>query len=149
MFRSITRMTMLLAALFLSVGFARAQETKIKKVPIKPTAANSGEEMYKEYCAACHGKAGKGDGPAVAALKTPPADLTMLAMKNGGEFPTDHVQSVLRMGVAEAAHGSKDMPVWGTLFGALESGGKAKGTSGVALLRIHNLIDYLRSIQMK
>ena len=31
---SITRTTMLLAALVLSVGFARAQETKIKKVPI-------------------------------------------------------------------------------------------------------------------
>jgi mono/diheme cytochrome c family protein len=149
MFRSMTRMTMLLAALFLSVSFARAQETKIKKVPIKPTAADSGEEMYKEYCAACHGKAGKGDGPAVAALKAPPSDLTMLAMKNGGKFPTDHVMSVLSMGVAEAAHGSKDMPVWGTLFGALEPGGNARGTSGVVLLRIHNLSGYLESIQMK
>ena len=141
--------SMLLGALLFSVGFARAQETKIKKAPIKPVAADSGEEMYKEYCAACHGKAGKGDGPAVAALKAPPSDLTMLAMKNGGKFPTDHVMSVLNMGVAEAAHGSKDMPVWGTLFGALEPGGNKGGTSGIVLLRTHNLTDYLQSIQMK
>jgi mono/diheme cytochrome c family protein len=137
---------MLLAALFLSVGFARAQETKIKKVPIKPTSAASGEEMYKEYCAACHGTAGKGDGPAVAALKTPPPDLTMLAKNNGGKFPSDHVQSVLSMGVEEAAHGTKDMPIWGPLFGSIGREGVA---SSVVKLRIFNLNQYIESIQAK
>src|ERR1035437_3945613 len=144
MITSITRTMMLLAALVLSVGFARAQETKIKKVPIKHTAADSGDEMYKEYCAVCHGRTGKGDGPAVAALKTPPPDLTMLAKNNGGKFPADHVQSVLSMGVVEAGHGSKDMPIWGPLFKAI-----SQHNSGVARLRISNLTDYMESIQMK
>jgi mono/diheme cytochrome c family protein len=141
---SITRTTMLLAALVLSVGFARAQETKIKKVPIKHTAADSGEEMYQEYCAVCHGKTGKGDGPAVAALKKAPPDLTMLTKNNGGKFPADHIAAVLHMGVAEAAHGSEDMPIWGTLFRAV-----SQRNSAVVQLRISNLTDYINSVQMK
>ena len=143
---SITRTTMLLAALVLSVGFARAQETKIKKVPIKHTAADSGDEMYKEYCAVCHGRTGKGDGPAVAALKTPPPDLTMLAKNNGGKFPADHVTAVLHMGVAEAAHGTEDMPIWGPLLGSIGREGVA---SAVVKLRIFNLNQYIESIQTK
>lgn len=139
-------MSMLLAALFLSLSFAGAQQTKIKKAPIRPTPANSGERMYKQYCAACHGKDGKGDGPAVAALKTPPADLTMLAMNNGGKFPAEHVIAVLQMGTAEAAHGTKDMPVWGPLFYAL---GGLEPSTDVAQLRISNLTNYIKSIQMK
>lgn len=136
------RMSMLLTASFLFLNFARAQETKIKKVPIKPTAADSGEEMYKEYCGACHGKAGKGDGPAVAALKAPPPDLTLLAKNNGGKFPAEHVSAVLQMGVVEAAHGSKDMPVWGPLFGSVSHQDPA-----ITHLRISNLTDFIKSIQ--
>jgi mono/diheme cytochrome c family protein len=146
MFHSMIRMSMVLAALLLFVSFARAQETKIKKVPVRPTSADSGEEMYREYCAACHGKAGKGDGPAAVALKAPLPDLTMLAKNNGGKYPTDHVASVFRFGVAEAAHGTVDMPVWGLLFGSLGLQGQA---SGVVKLRISNLNQYIESIQMK
>src|SRR5579864_6370056 len=110
MFGSMTRMSVLLTALFFSVGIAGAQETKTK-VRLNPTAADSGDEMYKEYCADCHGQTGKGDGPAATALKTPPPDLTLLAKKNGGKFPAHHVRSVIDMGVTEAAHGTKDMPI--------------------------------------
>jgi mono/diheme cytochrome c family protein len=76
-----------------------APKKTIEKVPMKATAANSGEEMYKEYCAACHGKEGKGDGPAASALKVPPPDLTILAKNNKGNYPADHVSSVLRFGL--------------------------------------------------
>jgi len=76
--------------------FAAAQSTKeIKKVPIGPTAVNSGPEMFKSYCAACHGIDGRGTGPAAAALKIPPADLTTLAKKNGGKFPSARVERVI------------------------------------------------------
>ena len=54
-----------------------AQETK--KVSIQPTPAASGQSMFNENCAVCHGTAGKGDGPAANALKKRPADLTQLA----------------------------------------------------------------------
>jgi mono/diheme cytochrome c family protein len=80
-------------------GAGTPQQKKIiKKVPMKQTAASSGEEMYREYCAVCHGKAGKGDGPAASEFKVPPPDLTTLAKNNNGKFPSDRVAAVLRLG---------------------------------------------------
>ena len=35
-----------------------------------------GTTLYAKHCAACHGDAGHGDGPAAAELNPPPADLT-------------------------------------------------------------------------
>jgi len=146
MFRSLTRMSIVLAALVLSVNFGRAQETKDKGIPITPTTADSGEQMFKDYCAVCHGRTGKGDGPAVAALKTPPPDLTMLTKNNGGKFPADRVRSVLRMGMVKPAHGTKEMPIWGPKLNPTGLEGLA---AGVAKLRIENLTDYVESIQTK
>jgi len=140
---SMTRMSAVLAALLFSVGLAGAQETKTR-VRINPTAADSGDEMYKEYCADCHGQTGKGDGPAAAALKDPPPDLTLLAKKNGGKFPAHHVRSVIDMGVAEPAHGTKDMPIWGPLFRAISG-----QDSRVVNLRISSLTDYIKAMQTK
>ncbi len=37
--------------------------------------ANRGNDLYHKNCAACHGEAGKGDGPAAAALNPKPKDL--------------------------------------------------------------------------
>jgi len=124
-----------------------SQEKTIKKVPITHTSAASGEEMYMSYCAACHGKTGKGDGPAASALKTPPTDLTVLAKNNNGKFPSDHVASVLRFGTPTPAHGAKDMPIWGSLFSALH--GRTTGTDAVVQLRISNLTTYIESLQAK
>jgi mono/diheme cytochrome c family protein len=78
------------------VSFAQEQKTEIRKVPAPATNPASGKEMFKTYCASCHGANGKGDGPAASALKTTPADLTMLAKNNGGKFPADKVASILR-----------------------------------------------------
>ncbi|MBI3076936.1 MAG: cytochrome c [Deltaproteobacteria bacterium] len=35
-----------------------------------------GKDLYAKHCAGCHGPAGKGDGPAAAALTPKPNDLT-------------------------------------------------------------------------
>lgn len=123
------------------------KEKTIKTVPIKDTSAVSGQEMYMNYCAPCHGKEGRGDGPAATALKTPPADLTTLAKRNNGRFPADHVSYVLRRGVEVPAHGSKDMPTWGPLLRSLHS----RDAVGDQLtdMRIRNLTDYLKSLQSK
>jgi len=123
------------------------QEKTVEKVPMKHTSAASGEEMYKSYCAACHGKDGKGDGPAASALKTPPANLSLLAKNNNGQFPADHVVSVLKFGSAAPAHGTKDMPTWGPLFGSLD--GKTGGGDALVQLRIRNLTEYIKSLQAK
>ena len=68
----------------------------IKHVPISNAPSNSGKEMFNSYCAVCHGTAAKGDGLAASAMKTAPTDLTALAKKSGGKYPSAHVASVIR-----------------------------------------------------
>lgn len=126
---------------------ASAQEqpkAEIKHVPIKPTSAASGAEMYKTYCAVCHGTEGKGDGPAVAALKTPPTDLTSLSAHNGGKYPNLRVGAIIRGEEVLAAHGSKEMPIWGNLFWNMSGGHESEVQQ-----RVSNLNKYLESLQKK
>ncbi len=122
---------------------AYGQATEVKKEPIGMTSAASGSEMFHSYCAPCHGKEGKGDGPAATALKNPPANLSLLAKKNNGKFPADHIANILRSGVA-GAHGSTDMPVWGPLFSQVSGRNDA-----VVQMRIANLVHYLETMQEK
>jgi mono/diheme cytochrome c family protein len=125
---------------------ATPQQKEIKKVPMKATAAQSGEEMYVEYCAVCHGKAAKGDGPAASALKLAPTDLTTLTKNNSGKFPSDHVAAVLRFGTETPSHGSKDMPIWGHILATSPT----QGTDATMVqLRIRNLTSYIESLQSK
>ncbi|HEU4635862.1 MAG TPA: c-type cytochrome [Edaphobacter sp.] len=136
--------TLFSLSLFLAPSSAMSQ--KIKTVPAKPTSAGSGEEMYNSYCASCHGKDGKGDGPAAPALKDPVPDLTTLAQRNGGKFPQQHVAAVIRFGAeAHAAHGSPDMPIWGPIFGGMHQ----SSASPEVQLRINNLSHYLETLQVK
>ncbi len=100
--------------------------------------------MYRAYCAACHGKTGEGNGPAAAALKTPPANLTTLAQRHGGKFPVGYVRRVLEFGVRTPAHGSPEMPIWGALFYSLPGNSRAQ-----VRIRISHLIDYLETLQKK
>ena len=130
-------------AFFAVTSYGQTQTKEVKKAPIGMTSASSGSEMFNSYCAPCHGKDAKGNGPAATALKNPPANLTQLAKKNNGKFPADHVAEVLRSGVA-GAHGSTDMPVWGPLFAAVSGGDQS-----VVQMRIANLIHYLESLQEK
>jgi mono/diheme cytochrome c family protein len=136
----------ILTAIIALVMMASAQEPakEIKHVPIKPTSAASGQDMYKTYCAVCHGTDGKGSGPAASALKVPPPDLTVLTEKNGGKYPDMKVAAILRGDNVLAAHGSKDMPVWGKLFWNLSGGHESEVQQRVA-----NLSTYIESLQKK
>ena len=135
---------MILMVMILGLGNAAfAQETQIKKVPVKQSPANSGEQMFKQYCAACHGKTGTGDGPAALALKEAPANLATLAERHGGKFPDEYVASVLRNGAKAPAHGDAEMPVWGPLFSSLDQ------NDAIVNLRIANLTRYIKTLQVK
>ena len=123
---------------------AQTPTTSIRHVPLTPTSAASGKEMFDSYCAVCHGQDGKGNGPAAPALKTPPANLTQLANKESGKFPGDRVFGILSGKVEVMAHGSSEMPMWGNLLKNL-----AHGDLKTADLRARNLTDYVKSIQAK
>lgn len=122
-----------------ATGALAQQKPKIEQAPIPRVSAADGKEMFAAYCAACHGKAAKGDGPAAAALKRAPADLTTLSARNKGDFPEVRVRRYIE-GLDElAAHGTRDMPVWGPLFRDLNR--------DTAALRIEALAGYLKSLQ--
>jgi mono/diheme cytochrome c family protein len=126
-------------------GIAQQAAPKINNVPIQQTSVASGPQMYATYCATCHGQDGKGNGPAAKALKIPPVDLTTLSQKNGGVFPSNHVNSVLQFGVENPAHGSASMPIWGNLMLTLHAGSSNPDVQ--VHQRIINLTDYLKKIQ--
>jgi mono/diheme cytochrome c family protein len=103
----------------------------------------SGQVMFKQYCAVCHGAAGKGDGPYAHMLKVPPANLTTLAKRHDGKFPYDYVSDILRFGPGPTIlHGSSDMPTWGPIFQYLD-----KNNESAVQQRIKNLCNYLASLQ--
>jgi len=133
----------LLAAVALC-SIAQQSSTEIKHEAAPATSAASGSEMYKSYCAACHGKDGKGDGPAATALKSAPSDLTTLAKRNNGKYPGPRVASILRGQETLAAHGDQAMPVWGPVFHAMSG-----GHEDIVTLRISNMNKYLESLQAK
>lgn len=107
------------------------------------TSDLSGAEMYRSYCASCHGIDGKGSGPAAPALKRPPPDLTQLARKNNGHLPDFRILRIIDGYEIIAAHGSRAMPIWGDYFRM-----KHRDETIVAVQE-HNLVEYIRSIQQR
>jgi len=139
------RSTLLLCVLLLAVRTGLGQaKPKIDQNQLPPSFMPTGKQMFKQYCAACHGLDAKGHGPAWAALKVRPADLTTLAKRHGGEFPYDDVSDVLMFGPGVLAHGSSDMPTWGQIFLYRDNFNQT-----VVKKRIKNLCDYLASLQEK
>jgi mono/diheme cytochrome c family protein len=105
----------------------------------------AGREVYLRHCAACHGEAGRGDGPVAASLRRAPADLTAIAQRGGGSFDEVRVMQVIDGRSLVTEHGTRDMPVWGIAFEEELAGEPYAGYT--SLLRSRNLTDYLRSIQ--
>ena len=97
----------LFAALLSTAAFAQQKDVDV------------GKADYEASCAVCHGMDGKGDGMVVAALKVKPSDLTILTKKNGGVFPLDRVVGVIDGRAQILAHGTRDMPIWGTRYSVL------------------------------
>jgi mono/diheme cytochrome c family protein len=127
-----------------SSGSPQAAKPEVKKVPAAYTDPSSGKRMYMAYCASCHGPDGQGNGPAASALKVPPTNLTLLEVKNGGVFPDAHIMQVIKGDSMTAAHGNKDMPVWGPVFLQMSGHDTAQVQQ-----RIRNLARYVESIQQK
>jgi mono/diheme cytochrome c family protein len=96
---------------FTAIG-AAAQQTGPRTPPLVIDSMY-GPDLYRMYCASCHGREGTGDGPVAIALKVPPPDLTVLARRQQGVFPAFEVETIIRNGKALPAHGSRKMPVWG------------------------------------
>jgi mono/diheme cytochrome c family protein len=113
----------------------------VEQGTIKPVPASDAGAMFTTYCAVCHGKSGVGDGPAAKALSKAPADLTRIAARNGGTFPDVKVRRYIEGADEIAAHGTRDMPIWGDLFRSLNR--------DTAQIRIHALSELIKGMQTK
>ena len=111
----------------------------------QPLLAELGAELFREHCAACHGALGDGAGPAAVSLKVPPADLTGISARRGGEFPDAEIAAFIDGRFEVSAHGTREMPIWGRRLAEPI----AAGTEGdeVARGRIQILVEYLKTIQ--
>ena len=129
-----------------ALAVSQGAQPQIKQAPARYTSPSSGKEMYMAYCASCHGQDGEGNGPAAAALKTHPTNLTILAAKNGGKFPEVHVVAVIKGDNLTPAHGNKAMPVWGPVFLSMST---SPHDEAQEQMRLRNLTKYIESIQQK
>jgi len=130
------RLVSLILALGLS-GPAAAQDTV------------QGEALFGFYCATCHGTAATGNGPMSPSLVVAPADLTTLAARNGGVFPTTRV--VMRIDGRDPliSHGSM-MPVYGDFFEGTDVATKAEtGQPIMTSQPIADLLAYLETLQQE
>jgi len=102
-----------------------------------------GADLFQAYCASCHGPDGKGGGPTAMALKVAVPDLTLIRQRGGGSFPTARIEKILSGETGIAAHGSREMPVWGPIFQRIA------WDQDLGRVRIHNLTKYLESLQQR
>jgi mono/diheme cytochrome c family protein len=117
-------------------------------------APDLGKREFDANCAACHGPKGKGDGPFVDLmyLGKPMPDLTMLAKRNGGVFPTARVYEIIDGRQEIKGHGPRDMPIWGRDY--LERLGDTfvaypYDPEPIVRVRILALVDYIARLQAK
>ena len=127
---------LMLALLLPAPGFA--QPTEVKQ-------AIHGGELFRTYCVACHGTAARGDGPLASAMTRKPADLTEIAKRNGGLYPSELVFRTIDGKKPVRGHGGPDMPVWGDAFARSRDGGDGETVRRM----IQSLVDYLETLQAR
>lgn len=131
-----------LAALLLPLITATTASAQSRTV-IRHSIA--GAELFRIYCASCHGTTARGDGPVASSMTRKPADLTELAKRNGGLFPSELVFRTIDGKQPVRGHGGPDMPVWGDAFARSRAGSDPAKVKQM----IESLVDYLESIQAR
>ncbi len=127
-------------AFMATVGTVSAQEPNSK----------AGQELYMSYCVQCHGIDAKGDGPMAEMLAIDTPDLSSLAARNDGTFPTEVVARQIDGRAPMLAHGG-DMPIFGPFLDS-DQNIALRLSSGQTMMMgqpLANLIVYLESIQVK
>jgi mono/diheme cytochrome c family protein len=132
---------MLASGLLVLGAHAQGPNRSTPREPLLPKTT-VGSELYRFYCANCHGLDATGR-PASPAMRTPSTDLTRLALNHGGVFPREAVRDVIAHGTGRnSAHGRTDMPVWGTIFRGLDP------SDTMVDIRIDSLVRYIEGLQM-
>ena len=118
----------LCSALVVSAGHAPSQ------------GGAEGRVLFTRYCSSCHGLGADGHGPVAPVLARPPTDLRHLGERYGRPLPADRIARYVDGREDVAAHGAREMPVWGERFRAPEGGLDP---------RIRAIVAYLDSVQVR
>ena len=102
-----------------------------------------GADLFRTYCATCHGTSGVGDGPLASSMRRKPANLRQIAKRNGGQYPSELVYRVIDGRQPVRGHGGPDMPVWGDAFARTTDAPDEAAVNR----KIQALVAYLQSIQ--
>jgi mono/diheme cytochrome c family protein len=149
---SIRYLKLLCTALFICVG-VKAQNRAVQNTkgenrlainPETPILIESmdGADLYKAYCATCHGTDGKGLGPMTRWLKITAPDLTRISMRNGSMFPLARVQRIISGKESTTqGHGNREMPVWGPVFSQVSR------DQDLGRMRVYNLAKFIEKMQ--
>jgi mono/diheme cytochrome c family protein len=129
-----------LAGGFALIAWPQEQSSDPRMTSEKPM---SGQELFQVFCAACHGPAGKGDGPVAGELRRHVPDLTLLTRTSGGAFPITKVERAIDGDEILISHGTRDMPIYGDLFRAI------RRDEVFVKQRVALLTGYIESIQNK
>jgi mono/diheme cytochrome c family protein len=127
----------------LALGGAAQGPPPAKQSPPLILKSTYGADLYHFYCSSCHGATARG-APAYGNQRQPAPDLTVLARRNKGVFPREQVRATITFGAGTGdirAHGTADMPVWGTIFRGLDADDRTTE------IRIEQLVQYLASLQ--
>jgi mono/diheme cytochrome c family protein len=136
--------TLLGLAMALVIGVAEAS-AQVPATAQSPERGEHGSSVFRTYCASCHGETGRGDGPLAQSLRRPPPDLTGIAARHQGAFPTEKVYRIIDGRERVPGHGGPDMPVWGDAF--MRSGETT--TREAVNAKIRRLVEFLDSIQRR
>lgn len=129
------------SVLFLASAIIWTASTKVDAGP-----SEAGKQLYMQYCSACHGAEGKGDGVVSGLMDPHPTDLTKLNKAAGGKFPFQEVLRAIDGRETYRAHGNPDMPVWGEIFRD-DTNGRDVNKEALARGKAALITDYLSSIQ--
>ncbi len=124
----------------LTSGAAIAQDLNVQ----------DGNDLYRTYCWQCHGFEATGDGPMAEMLAIRTPDLTKLAARNDGVFPTERVAQQVDGRSPLLAHGG-EMPIFGP---ALDSDKQIalslpSGQPMMTGVPLASLIAFLETIQVE
>ncbi len=106
-----------------------------------------GQQLYRQYCGACHGLTAEGDGVVSGFMNPRPTDLTIAARQHQGDYPFKKLMDQTDGTTKIRAHGDPDMPVWGEVLRepTHQDGERRADVQGRTFL----IVKYLESIQKK
>jgi mono/diheme cytochrome c family protein len=121
-------------------GTAAAQDPDIQ----------AGKEVFALSCVQCHGIDATGDGPMAELIAIDTPDLTGLARRNDGIFPTLDVAQKIDGRAQLLAHGG-DMPVFGRFLDRDQSVALRlpNGQPVMVTQPLADLVVYLESLQVE